>query len=98
MRNKLIKEGDILALSIDQKSFFNSILGHPSSWNYKRNDESFGEKIINSSTIDKIHVNCDVIIGSVLSGVKQTIPFRFILDKPTGFEVICEPETIQYNE
>ena len=39
MRTKLIVEGDILALTFNQKSFFDSILGLSAQWVYRINDE-----------------------------------------------------------
>ena len=52
MRTELNVKGDILALRLDQKSFFNSIVDHSSGWDYERY-EYFGEKIITSSILKK---------------------------------------------
>ena len=38
------------------------------------------EKNRDFSTIDKIHLKCDCIDGSVLNGVRQPILFSFVLD------------------
>ena len=43
-------------------------------------------------------MKCDVIDGSVVDGVRQPILFSFVLDKPSGYNVFCEPETIHYNK
>ena len=40
----------------------------------------------------------DVIDGSIVSGLRQLIIFGFILDKPAGHKVFCEPETIHYKQ
>ena len=50
------------------------------------------------STIDKIHLKCDVIDGSVLNGIREPIVFSLILDKPkpAGYNVFCQPKTIHY--
>ena len=45
-------------------------------------------------TTDEIHLKCDVIDGSVVNGIREPISFSFISDKPNGFKVFCEPETI----
>ena len=95
---KLILRPDITALSFDEKSFFNTILGFSPHWDYKNiasyDREYYTEKNRNLSTTDKIHLKCDVIDGSVLNGVRQPILFSFVLVKKPGFKVFCPPETI----
>ena len=57
------------------------------------------DKIISSlNTINKIHLKCDIIDGSIQDGTRQPILFGFVLDKPSGYKVFCEPETIHYKE
>ena len=34
----------------------------------------------------------------VQDGVRQPILFSFVLDKPSGYKVFCEPETIHYKK
>ena len=46
----------------------------------------------------KIYFKWDVIDGSVLNGVKQSIIYSFVLDEPPGYKVFCEPETIYYKK
>ena len=94
MRKKLIAGGNILALRFDHKWFLSSILFVASHCDYKRNDEFFGEKIESTNKIDKIHSKCDATDGSVLNGVGQPALFSFVLDKTSGYNVFCEPETI----
>ena len=43
-------------------------------------------------------MKCDCIDGSLQDGVKQPILFSFVLDKPAGYKVFCEPETIHYKK
>ena len=43
-------------------------------------------------------MNCDVINGSILDGLRQPILFSFVLDKPSGYKVFCQPETIHYKK
>ena len=43
-------------------------------------------------------MKCVVIDGSIVNGLKQPFLFSFLLDKPTGYEVFCVPETIHYEK
>ena len=52
------------------------------------------DRILGLSTITKIHMKCDVFDGSEIKGIGKLILFNFILDKPAGYKVFCEPETI----
>ena len=94
-------------LRFDKQSFFHTLLGFSPYWDYKPNNSSQvlipgvypSDKIILSlNTIDKIHLKCDAIDGSIQDGVRQPILFSFILDKPSGYKVFCEPETIHYKK
>ena len=50
------------------------------------------------SKIKNIHLKRDGIDDSVLSGVRQPLLFSSVLDKPSGYKVFCEPETIHFKE
>ena len=50
------------------------------------------------NTKNKIHLKCDCIDGSIQDGVRQPILFSFGLDKPSGYKIFCEPETIHYKK
>ena len=84
--------------------FFHTLLGFTPYWDYKSNNaihaDSNGvyknDKILNLNTINKLHSKCDVIDGSIQDGVRRFILFGFILDLPSGYKVLCEPETIHY--
>ena len=68
-------------LRFDEESFFNTLLGFHPYWDYKPPHTYTSDKIIlNLSTIDKIHLNCDVIDGSFQDGVRPPILFSFVLD------------------
>ena len=56
------------------------------------------KKIFYLNRIDKIHLKCDVIDGSLADGLRQPILFSFVLDKPAGLKVLCEQETIHYKK
>ena len=94
-------------LRFDEKSFFHTILGFTPYWDYKPTNAIFvdapgvdtSDKIILIlNTIKKIHLKCDCIDGSIQDGVRQPILFNFVLDKPSGYKVFCEPETIHYKK
>ena len=76
------------------KLFFYTILGFTQSHFYLLNDtDGFyqliaasrkSNKPINSTGIDKNHLKCDCIQGSIVHGVREQILFSFKLDKPPG--------------
>ena len=91
----------------DDKSFFHTLLGFDPYWDYKPTNAIFADalgvytsdkSILNLNTIDKIHLKCDCIDGSIQDGVRQPILFSFVLDKPAGYKVFCNPETIHYKK
>ena len=84
MKTKLVVRSSIIAIRFDEKSVFSTILGFNPNWDYKHYIEYFSRIIMNFSTINKIHLKCDVIDGSVVNGLRQPILFSFILDKPAG--------------
>ena len=94
------------ALRFDERSFSNTILGFTPYWDYKFTNAIhavspgiyFGDKISKINTITKILLKCDVIDGSIQNGLEQPILFSFNLDKPNGYKVFCEPETIQHKK
>ena len=94
-------------LRFDKKSFFHKIFGFVPYWDYKPTNASHADApgvytsdkiILNLNTINKIHLKCDCIDGSIQDGVRQPILFSFVLDKPSGYKVFCQPETIHYKK
>ena len=94
-------------LRFDNQSFFHTLLGFPPYWDYKPDNSNHvlvpgvypSDKIIlNFNTINKIHLKCDCIDGSIQDGLRQPILFSFVLDKPSGYKIFCEPETIHYKK
>ena len=94
-------------LRFDKQSFFHTLLGFSSYWDYKPSNSNhvltpgvyLSDKIIlYSNTIEKIHLKCDCFDGSIQDGIRQPILFSFVLDKPSGYKVFCEPETIHYKK
>ena len=43
-------------------------------------------------------MKCDAIDGSFQDGLRQPILFSFVLDKPSGYKVFCQPESIHYKK
>ena len=88
-------------LRFHEKSFFHTLLGYDSGWVYKPSNEihyTSNKIILNLNTINKIHLKCDCIDGIIQDGVRQPILFSFVLDKPSGYKVFCEPETVHYKK
>ena len=97
-KTKLIVNSGIRAIRFDEKSFFSTILGFTAGWDYKHYNQYLSQKIVNLSSTNKIHLKCDAIDGSIVNGVRQPILYSFVLDKPSGYKVFCEPETIHYKK
>ena len=85
-------------LRFDKKSFFHTLLGHDPYFDYKVPGVYTSNKILNLNTTNKIHLKCDCIDGSIQDGLRQPILFTFVLDKPSGYKIFCEPETIHYKK
>ena len=97
-KTKLVVRSGIIAIRFDEKSFFNTILGFTPGWDYKHYIQYLSQKIVNLSSTNKIHLKCDCIDGSVVNGIQEPILFSFVLDKPSGYKVFCQPETINYKK
>ena len=98
MKTKLDVKSGIIAIRFDEKSFFNTILGFTSGWDYKHYNKYTSQKVANLGSTNKIRLKCYCIDGSVLNGIRQPILFSFVLDKLPGYKVFCEPETIHYKK
>ena len=88
-------------LIFTEKSFFYTILGFTQSRSYPLDDiDGFYQLIagsyksdnpINISGIDKIHLKCDFIQGSIMNGVRGPILYSFALSPPPGYKIFKEP-------
>ena len=84
-----------------EKSFFHTILGFTRSRSYPLDDiDGFyqliagsykSDKPINITGIDKIHLKCDCLEGSIVDGVREPILFSFALSSPPGHKINKEP-------
>ena len=88
-------------LIFTKKSFFYTILGFTQSSSYPLDDiDGFYQLIagsyksdrpINITGIDKIHLKCDCIQGSIVNGVREPILYSFALSSPPGHKIYKEP-------
>ena len=84
------------------KSFFYTILGFTQSHQGPLNDiEGFYQilpgsyksyKPFNITGIDKVHLKCNVVDGSIVNGVREPILYSFALDQPPGHKICKEPK------
>ena len=82
-------------------SFFYTILGFTQSRSYPLDDiDGFyqliagsykSDKPINITGIDKVHLKCDCIQGSIVNGIREPILFSFALSSPPGHKIYKEP-------
>ena len=89
-------------LIFTKKSFFlYTILGFTRSHSYPLDDiDRFyqlisgsykSDKPINITGIDKIHLKCDCIQGSIVNGIREPLLFSFALSSPPGHKIYKEP-------
>ena len=88
-------------LIFTEKSFFYKILGFTQSRSYPLDDiDGFyqlipgsykSHKPINITGIDKVHIKCDCIQGSIVNGVREPILYSFALSSPPGHKIYKEP-------
>ena len=88
-------------LIFTEKSFFYTILGFTRTRSYPFDDiDGFyqliagshqGDKPINIMGIDKVHLKCDCIQGSIVNGVREPILYSFALSSPPRHKIYKEP-------
>ena len=88
-------------LIFTEKFFFYTILGYTQSRSYPLDDiDGFyqliagsykSDRAINITGIDKIHLKCDCIQGSIVNGVREPILYGFALSSPPGHKIYKEP-------
>ena len=88
-------------LLFTEKSFFYTILGFTQSRSYPLDDiDGFYQLIAGSyksdkpviiTGIDKIHLKCDCIQGSIVNGIREPILYSFALSSPPGHKIYKEP-------
>ena len=88
-------------LIFTERSFFYKILGFTQSRSYPLEDKDNhyqiiagsyeSNKPINIISIDKIHLKCDCIQGSIVNGIREPILYSFALSSPPGHKIYKEP-------
>ena len=88
-------------LIFTEKFFFYTILGFTRSRSYPLDDiDGFyqivagsykSDKPINITGIDKIHLKCNCIRGSIVNGIREPILYSFALSSPPGHKIYKEP-------
>ena len=91
----------IQTLIFTERSFFYTTLGFTQSRSYPLDDiDGFyqliagsykSHKPINITGIDKIHLKCDCIQGSIVNGIREPILYSFALSSPPGHKIFKEP-------
>ena len=90
------------------KSFFYTILGFTRSQCYPLDDiDGFyqitaglykSDEPINITGIDKIHLKCDCIQGSIINGIREPNLYSFALSSPPGHKIYKEPRVTLFKK
>ena len=88
-------------LIFTKRSFFYTILGFTQSRSYPLDDTDShyqliagsckSDKPINITGIDKIHLKCDCVQGSIVNGIREPILYSFAMSSPPGHKIYKEP-------
>ena len=88
-------------LLFTNRSFFYTILGFTQSYQGPLNDiEGFyqilagsykNNRPVNITGIDKVHLKCDCIQGSIINGVREQILYSSAISSPPGYKIFKEP-------
>ena len=86
-------------LIFTEQSFFYTILGFNRSRCYPLDDiedQLFAgsnkcDKPINITAVDKIHLKCDCINGSLVNGVREPFLYSYALSSPPGHKIFKKP-------
>ena len=65
-------------LSFDERSFFHTLLDFTPYWDYKPSGVYTNDKLLNLNTVNKIHLKCDCIDGSIQNGLRNPTLFTFV--------------------
>ena len=95
-------------IRFSEKRFFYRIFGFIQSHSGELGDiERFiqltpgtykSEQPNNNTGIDKVHLKCNVINGSLVNGIREPILFSFDLDQPPGRKLYEPPRTILFKK
>ena len=79
-KTKLVANSGIIALKFDEQSFFSTVVGFTSGWDYKHYIKYTSQKFVNLGNTIKIHLKSVVIDGSVIDGLRQPVLYSFVSD------------------
>ena len=95
-------------LIITEKSIFNTILGFTLSRSYPLDEiDGFYQLIAGSyksdrpihiTGIDKVHLKCDSLQGSIVNGIREPIFCNFALSSPPARRIFKEPRIIFFKK
>ena len=95
-------------INFTEKPFFYTSLGFTRPRSYPLDDiDGFyqliagsytSDKPINITGIDKIHLKCDCIKGSIVNEVREPILYSFALSSPPGHKIYKEPRIKVYRK
>ena len=95
-------------LIFTEKSFFYKLLGFTQSHSYPLDDiDGFyqlivgsykSEKPINITGLDKVHLKCDYIQGSITTGIREPILYSFAFSSIPGQIIYKEPRIKLFNK
>ena len=91
----------IQTLKFTKRSFFSTKLGFTQSYSGPLGDlDEYiqlipgtykSDRPIDITSIDKVHLKCDCIDGSIVNGTREPILFSFALSSPPGHKIYKEP-------
>ena len=50
------------------------------------------------TSTEKVHLSCDCVRGSIVSGIGEQLPFSFNISAFPGYEIIKESITVLYKK
>ena len=95
-------------LIFTEKSFFYTFLGFTRSHSYPLDDiDGFynliagsykSDKPIYITGIDKVHLKCNIVDGSIVNGIREPILFSSALSSPLGHKIFEEPRVKHFKK
>ena len=73
MKTEMVGRPGIIAIKFDRKSIFNTILGFNPQWACKHPNQYVSKQMLNLSTTNKVHLQCDIINGTIFDGLRMLI-------------------------
>ena len=77
-------------------SELNKLIGFTSETYSERTHKS--EKPVMISSVDKVHLKCNCVDGSIVNGISEQILFSVNLSAPPGYIIIKNPTTVLYKK